>query len=496
MAAAAPCMLRVAQEQQSRGAGYRCVAMSGLLRCTSGSRRACPVRMGWMEGAKRARAGTIPLCARALLHFLRGAALRSIVLGFVPLQPVRATRPNGARGPPGCWGARAPRTTRPRRTRSRAARARARPWRWRPVWPTLRWASTTWLACGCARGYAPRARARAARPPPPHCRSRRPACPGDDAFPRPRAPLACTHKRRGRVQVHAAACGLYGFRATAAGAAAGGVVGVAGALDALALAARDPALLRRAAAALGLPGGAPALLGCRGRSPSLGRRLNAMVAAGAAVDLLHPPRAVKRGGPAPPRSAAPGAARQHVPLSACDALRAPLLCLPSSSGPGRRGAAAGAGAHSRCRGAPGAHRAGPCPVHDPRACAAGGTHAKGELVQLVLAEDVFERFAVGGGAEGGRRALAAARAAARRWAPDSVARGRVLAYLQAAVPAAAEFLVRARRARRARHACMAWVGIGPCRGFPAERGRICAPTRPCLAREAGGGVRAGVRGGS
>ena len=57
--------------------------------------------------------------------------------------------------------------------------------------------------------------------------------------------------------MHAAACGIYGFRATARSAAAGGVVGVAGALDALAIAARDPVLLRRAGAALGLPGGAP-----------------------------------------------------------------------------------------------------------------------------------------------------------------------------------------------------------------------------------------------
>ncbi|KAK9839835.1 hypothetical protein WJX81_005197 [Elliptochloris bilobata] len=124
------------------------------------------------------------------------------------------------------------------------------------------------------------------------------------------------------LRIHAAACGVYGFRATARSAAAGGVMGVAGTLDALAIAARDPALLRRAGVALGLPGG----------------------------------------------------------------------------GPG------------------------------------------GQLVQLVLAEDVFARFAVGDGAEGGARALAAAQAAARRWAPDCVARGRVLAYLQHAVPAAAEFL--------------------------------------------------------
>ncbi len=66
-----------------------------------------------------------------------------------------------------------------------------------------------------------------------------------------------------RLQVHAAACGVYGFRATARGAAAGGVVGVAGDVDALAIAARDPALLRRAATVLGLPGGKALLLHVR-----------------------------------------------------------------------------------------------------------------------------------------------------------------------------------------------------------------------------------------
>ncbi len=252
------------------------------------------------------------------------------------------------------------------------------------------------------------------------------------------------------MQVHAAACGLYGFRATAAGAAAGGVVGVAGALDALALAARDPTLLRRAAAALGLPGGAPALLGCRVRSPSLSHRLGAMVAAGAAAVPLHPPCAVKYG--------RCQAMRTSLRLR-CSAGAAALSPKLAWSRPSRS-----RGRRTRCLSpSPRAGRAssrpmpsgGPCPADDPRACAAGGTHAKGELVQLVIAEDVFERFAVGGGAEGGRRALAAARAAARRWAPDGVARGRVLAYLQAAVPAAAEFLVRARRARRARRPRMA-----------------------------------------
>ena len=89
----------------------------------------------------------------------------------------------GRAGAPGCWGARAPRTTRPRRTRSRAARARARPWRWRLAWPTLRWALTTWPACGCARGCS-----RHVRAPPPCCRSRRRACPGGaSVLPAPRA---------------------------------------------------------------------------------------------------------------------------------------------------------------------------------------------------------------------------------------------------------------------------------------------------------------------
>ena len=63
-------------------------------------------------------------------------------------------------------------------------------------------------------------------------------------------------------------------------------------------------------------------------------------------------------------------------------------------------------------------------------------------MQLVLAEDVFTQFAVGDGTHSIGRALAAAQAAARRWAPDCVARGRVLAYLQHTVPAVAAFLVR------------------------------------------------------
>lgn len=65
----------------------------------------------------------------------------------------------------------------------------------------------------------------------------------------------------------------------------------------------------------------------------------------------------------------------------------------------------------------------------------------GQLVQLVLAEDVFAQYAAGDGAHATGRALAAAQAAARRWAPDCVARGRLLAYLQHTVPAVAAFLV-------------------------------------------------------
>ena len=79
-------------------------------------------------------------------------------------------------------------------------------------------------------------------------------------------------------------------------------------------------------------------------------------------------------------------------------------------------------------------------THTSAGMLAGGP--AGQLVQLVLAEDVFAQFAAGDGAYATGRALAAAQAAARRWAPDCVARGRMLAYLQHTVPAVAAFLVR------------------------------------------------------
>ncbi len=250
-------------------------------------------------------------------------------------------------GAPGCWGARAPRTTRPRRTRSRAARARARPWRWRPAWPTLRWALTTWPACGCARGCS-----RHVRAPPPCCRSRRRACPGGASVlppPRaaglhPRTPGAGAGARGGVRPVRLPRdCGRRGGRRR------GGRGGRAGCARA-----------RRARPHAAAP---------RRRRARPARRCARPARLQSALSQPESParrpwsRRARRQSPCiRPVLWKTGAARQCAPLFACGALPAPPLCPPSSPGPDRRGAAADARAACRRRHAPGAHRAGPCPA--------------------------------------------------------------------------------------------------------------------------------------